>query len=181
MNQPAAVEDPSAAPTTRRSVVGKVAHAIEHQLGPGDVAALRRLSPGDPAAPALWKLLLTCVPQSWAAGPDRDEKERRWAALFTGMAHAAGLHDPAVPMGRALAEAGWSELRFVRLLRDRDEGLAERVRRLAQYLASKSQRADWTGVANLLLDQDGEWAERHRRDLARDYYRTLYAQTHQSK
>jgi len=179
MSPPPAVEQP-AAQRTRRSVVGAAAQAISTWLPRGDVAELRRLSPHDPAAPAVWKLLIGCVPESWRAGPEREERERRWAALFMGMAHAAGLHNPSVPLGRALAEAGWSELRFVRLMRDTGDGLVDRVRRMAQYLSSKAQQADWTGVADLLLDQDGEWAERHRRAIARDYYRALYTQTHQS-
>jgi len=165
---------------TRRRVVGMAANAIAHRLPTGDVAQLRRLSPREPYAPAVWKLLLDCVPEAWLAGPDREQKEQRWAALFMGMAHAAGPHDPGTPLGRALAESGWSELRFVRLMRARGDGLFEEVRRLAQYLSSKSQPADWTGMANLLLDQDGEWAERHRRAIARDYYRALYAREHQA-
>ncbi|MFW6189815.1 MAG: type I-E CRISPR-associated protein Cse2/CasB [Planctomycetota bacterium] len=173
MSEPRPVDENGGGKPSRRSVVGKVAHAIEHQLPPGDVAELRRVTPDDPYTPALWKLLLHHVPESWTGGPGRDENERRWAALFAGMAVAAGLHDPAVPLGRALAEAGWSELRFVRLMRDRADGLADRVRRVAAYLNSKAQTADWADVANLLLEQEGEWAERHRRRIARDYYRAL--------
>jgi CRISPR system Cascade subunit CasB len=169
-----AAENSSSATATLHSVIGKVDHALRHQLPTGDVAELRRVSPEEPYTPALWKLLLSHVPESWTAGPDRDEKERRWATLFMTMATAAGLHDPSVPLGTALARAGWSELRFVRLMQDRGQGLAVRLRRLAQYLNSKSQPADWTDVASLLREQDGEWAERHRRRISRDYYRTLH-------
>ncbi len=172
------VADKASTQPTRRSVVGSIAHAIAEQLPPGDVADLRRLTPDQPYAPALWKLLLGCVPDSWTAGPDRDEKERRWAALFAGMAVAAGGHDPRVPLGQALAQAGWSELRFVRLLRDRADGLAQRIRRVAAYLNSKSAPANWADAADLLLEQDGEWAEKHRRRIARDYYRALYRIEH---
>lgn len=174
MSQSQAAE--SAQPTVR-SVVGRIAHAIEHQLPTGDVAELRRVSADEPYTPALWKLLLSSdIPESWLAGPDRDEKERRWAALFMGMAIVAGLHEPAVPLGRALAEAGWSELRFVRLMRGRGDGLFKQVRRVARYLNSKSQPADWADVAQLLLNQQGEWAEKHRRRISRHYYRALHEQ-----
>ncbi|MFO8008765.1 MAG: type I-E CRISPR-associated protein Cse2/CasB [Candidatus Brocadiia bacterium] len=176
MSQSPVVEADDATDATLPSVVGKLAVAIRDQLGSGEVAELRRISPHEPYTPALWKLLLTYVPDGWTTGPQRDEKERRWAALLMGMAITAGLHDHSVPLGRALAEAGWSELRFVRLMRDEGDSLMERVRRLAQYLASKAQPADWTDVAHILLDQQGDWAERHRMRIARDYYRTLYQQ-----
>jgi CRISPR system Cascade subunit CasB len=176
MSQPPVVENSRAADATLRSVVGKVALAIRKHLGTGEVAELRRISPQDPYTPALWKLLLTYVPEHWTAGPDRDKKERRWAGLFMGMALAAGLHDPGIPFGRALAEADWSELRFVRLMRDRDAGLMERVRRVARYLSAKSRAADWTAVAELLLYQDGERADSVRQHIARTYYRQRFRQ-----
>jgi CRISPR system Cascade subunit CasB len=163
------------APTTG-SVVGKVAYAMEHQLPTGDLAELRRISPDEPYTPALWKLLLSYVPDSWTRGRDQDEKERRWAALFMGMSLAGGSHDPTVPLGRALAKSGWSELRFVRLLRARGDRLFHEVRRVAQYLNSKGQSTNWTDVAQLLLNQEGEWAEKHRLRIARAYYRTLHEQ-----
>lgn len=163
--------------TNLRSVVGRVARIISGDgLSTGDVAELRRISPERPYTPALWKLLLACVPPPWTAGPDQDEKERRWAALFMGMAMTQGLHTPEVPLGAALARAGWSELRFVRLMRERGDALTAQVRRMASYLGSKSQPADWTEVAHLLLDQEGVWAERHRMRIARSYYSTLYNQ-----
>ncbi len=179
MSQPKAVDAGDTAEATLPSVVGKVARAIQEHLGTGEVAELRRVSPRDPYTPALWKLLLLYVPRSWSAGRDRDEKERRWAALFMGMAITAGLHDPAEHFGRALARAGWSELRFVRLMRECGDGLAEGVRRLARYLAAKNQHADWTDVAQLLLNQEGDWAERHRRRIARSYYREKFQQEQQ--
>ncbi|MBS3762085.1 MAG: type I-E CRISPR-associated protein Cse2/CasB [Planctomycetes bacterium] len=157
-------------------VVGKLAHAIDTQLGTGQVAELRRVSPDEPYSPTLWKLLLSSVPKRFTSGAEQEKKEARWGALLMGMAITAGLHDPHVPLGKALALAGWSELRFVRLMRDQEESLVERVRRLAHYLNSKSQAANWTDVARLLLNQEGEWAERHRVDISRSYYSTLYQQ-----
>lgn len=158
------------------SVVGKIAYAMEHHLSTGDLAQLRRISPENPYTPALWKVLLTYVPESWTKGTKQDEKELRWSSLLMGMAMTAGLHDPNTPLGRALVQAGWSELRFVRLMQARGDSLAKEVRRLATFLASKSQPADWSDIAQLLLNQEGEWADRHRRRIARNYYHTLYQQ-----
>ena len=176
MSQPQHSEQQTEDKPTIHSVVGKIAHAIENTLSTGDLAQLRRISPEEPYTPALWKVLLDFVPDPWLEHGDRDENERRWAALLMGMTMTAGLHNPAVPLGRALAEAGWSELRFARLMRNRGEKLHERVRHVASYLDSKQQEADWTDMARLLRSQHGKWAEKHRRRIARSYYRALYEQ-----
>jgi len=176
MSQLQVAEGSDAAETTLASVVGKVALAIREHLGTGEVAELRRISPQDPYTPALWKLLLSYVPDHWTAGRDRDEKERRWAGLFMGLALSGGLHDPSVPFGRALAEAGWSPLRFVRLMRVRGDNLMEEVRRVAQYLNVKSQAANWAEAAELLLYQEGHRAESVRLHIARSYYRQRFRQ-----
>jgi CRISPR system Cascade subunit CasB len=159
-----------------RSVVGKIAYAMEHYLSNGDLAQLRRISPEEPYTPALWKMLLTYVPESWTRGPKQEEKESQWAALLQGMAMTTGLHDPNVSLGKALVATGWSELRFVRLMQARKNDLFKEMRRLASFLASKSQTADWSDIAQLLFNQQGEWAEHHRRRIARDYYHALYQQ-----
>jgi CRISPR system Cascade subunit CasB len=54
--------------------------------------------------------------------------------------------------------------------------LPDLLRRVAQYLASKQQAANWDDVRRLLFYQSGETAEDIRLDIARPYYRTLYAQ-----
>lgn len=160
--------------TSLYSVVGKISAMIADVLAAGELAGLRRSSSHEPFTPALWKVLLSCVPDRWTEGSKRDERELQWAALLTGMAICKGLHNPSLAFGKALATAGWSELRFVRLMKARDEKLSLETRRVAVYLASKMQEANWTDIANLLLDQKGEWAERHRRRIARDYYAALY-------
>ena len=162
--------------STIHSVVGKIAYAMENHLSNRDLAQLRRASPAEPYTPALWKVLLTYVPPSWTGGSKQDEKERLWAHLLQGMAMTAGLHSQGTPLGWALAQAGWSELRFVRLMQARGDGLAKEIRRLASFLSSKSQTADWLDIAQLLFNQEGERAERHRRHIARNYYQALYRQ-----
>lgn len=174
MTTPQVSKETPASESTIHSVIGKIAYAMEHHLSNGDLAQLRRGSPVTPYTPALWKVLLTYVPPSWTAGAKQDEKERRWATLLMGMAMTAGLHNPNIPLGRALVQAGWSELRFVRLMEARGDGLVKDVRRLASFLSSKSQAADWSDIAQLLFNQEGEWAELHRRRIARDYYKALY-------
>lgn len=160
------------------SSVGKMARmmATEGALGTGTLAELRRISPERPFTPSLWNLLLDLDEAEPWGGLDRDVYERRMATLAMGMAICAGLHDYKTPLGQALAEAGWSKLRFVRLMEARGETLEKHVRRMAQYLASKGQVANWVDVGWLLLGQDWETAEETRLRISRSYYGTLHAQ-----
>ena len=156
--------------------VGKLNRIFDGESGlsTGDMAELRRVEPDEPYTPALWKLMVDLDLEQTPGWLSSEERETRWAALMMGMAMNAGLHDYQTPLGDALAEAGWSELRFVRLLRARGTRLVEEVRRMAQYLGSKDQRADWTDVGRLLFSQQGDAADSYRRDIARKYYRALY-------
>src|SRR5699024_6508557 len=106
----------------------------------------------------------------------QEQWERRWATLLMGMAHCAGLHSYDTSFGKALAAAGWSELRFVQLMRGDEETLETHLRRVAQFLSSKNQQADWSDVARLLFFQSGEAAEDVRLSISRDYYSELYQQ-----
>jgi len=160
------------------SAIGKMAKmmATEDALGTGMLAELRRISPQRPFTPALWHLLLDLDEAEPWGGLERNVYERRMAALAMGMAICAGLHDYKVPLGRALAEAGWSKLRFVRLMEARGETLEKHIRRMAQYLASKGQSANWVDAGWLLLGQDWSSAEETRLRISRSYYGTLHAQ-----
>lgn len=154
-------------------------------LSRGDLAELRRISLRAPVTPALWRVLhhLEIHKAPYASfEKEQEEYERKWATLLMGMAHCAGLsdpdtsakfHDPDIPFGCALAEAGWSELRFVRLVEAEPDQLGTQIRRVAQYLSSAKQRADWEGAYWLLFGK-GDTAERTRLRMSRAYYSTLY-------
>jgi CRISPR system Cascade subunit CasB len=138
---------------------------------PGDVAALRRLTPEDPAAPAFWRLAAAYLDGALPAGGEaREDAERSWAAVLCGMALTAGLHVPRRRAGAALAQAGYSDLRFERLLRASGPQLFREVRAAAAFLASKAVELDWTDLAALVLSDGGPSAERTRRALARSFY-----------
>lgn len=143
-------------------------------LSTGDMAELRRVEPDEPYTPALWKLMMDLDLEGTPRWLSQEQRETRWAALLMGMAMTAGLHDYNEPLGAALARAGWSELRFVRLLRSRGTRLVEEIRRMAQYLGSKDERANWVDVGRLLFSQEGSPADSYRRNIARHYYRALY-------
>jgi CRISPR system Cascade subunit CasB len=143
-------------------------------LSNGDRAALRRISPDAPFTPALWKVLHRLEQHNAPDWISQERWERRWATLLMGMAFcvspSSNLHEYDKPFGEALFEAGWSELRFVRLLRSKNEALEVELRRVAQYLASKSQPANWADVAYLLFYQSGDASEDIRLSMARAYY-----------
>lgn len=154
----------------RRALIVRLAAVVERELSPGDLADLRRLRPEEPASPAFWKLAATYLSDSLPGGPGREEAERRWAAVLGALANLRGLHRSDRPLGRALAEAGLSEMRLLRLLRARDAALYDVTRGVVHYLAQKAEPADLGQLAGLLLDQDGDRAEAIRRRIARAFY-----------
>ena len=168
-------EDESISPAQAVGRAAGMLHPEEESLPNGDRAALRRIDLDTPVTPTLWKVLFD-LKQDESRGMSQTKWEQRWATLLMGMAHCAGLHDYDVPLGQALAEAGWAETRFVRLMEADDETLPVLLRRMAQYLASKQQPANWDDVRKLLFYQSGETAEGIRLSIARPYYRTLHAQ-----
>lgn len=160
--------------------VGKAAGwlASDKSLSNGDRAELRRIAPEAPFTPALWKVLYRLRDEGAAVAIGNEWQERTWATLLMGMAFcispSLNLHDYDTPLGQALAEAGWSETRFVRLMEADPDTLPVLVRRMAQYLASKQQPANWADVAWLLFTRSSERSEDTRLRIARSYYGTLH-------
>ncbi|MGI8498966.1 MAG: type I-E CRISPR-associated protein Cse2/CasB [Gemmatimonadaceae bacterium] len=107
----------------------------------------------------------------------RPERETRWSAIIVGLAYLGELHRPGATLGRALVAAGFSELRFSRLLRADGERLLDELPMLARFLAAKDTPADWVQAAWLILSADQIGEEKARRNLARDYYSALVRQT----
>jgi CRISPR type I-E-associated protein CasB/Cse2 len=138
----------------------------------GSLAALRRLDPERPDEAAFWWLVADCAPVAF----DDDRIARALAVVAQGMAIAHPFHLPAGgrrPLGVALAEAGVSEARLLRLLRSGQTELPEEVRRLARLMAAKGEagRFDWSDVFDLVFWRGGDEI---RRQIAKDYFRTLY-------
>jgi CRISPR system Cascade subunit CasB len=184
MNQPSppdtdTAEADDAGPISPGEAVGRAARMLHPETGSlptGEQATIRRVSPDAPVTPALWKVLTHLGQHEAPDWISPARWERRWGTLLMGMAHCPGLHDYDTPLGEALATAGWSETRFVRLMEAGEETLPDLIRRMAQYLASKQQHANWDDVRRLLFYQSGETAEEIRLSIARSYYRTLYAE-----
>lgn len=169
-----------------RTAVGTIAGLLSGDgfLSSGERAELRRVNLDLPITPALWRVLghTKQFAPNGMTDPQKERWERRWGILASGMAHVPNLHRYEVPLGHALAEAGWSQMRFVRLMEADAETLPVLLRRMAKYLASKEQPANWDDVRRLLctgipiFDWEKDDAESVRLSISRAYYRTLYAQ-----
>lgn len=137
-------------------------------LDPGGLAELRRLRPEDAGGPTFWRLM-----NRWEGEPaDEPEalrawRERRCAALFSAIAKGFGL--PSKPLGRALGEIGFAELRLTRLLHASDESLLNEVRTAVHYLVSQGLSADPNDIAGL-LGLNSTHPERLRRRIARSFF-----------
>ena len=163
----------SAEPTDWRDAVRKIAWRLGLDDYPtGSLAALRRLRPKIPDGAAFWWLVAEYAPSAF----EDDRASEALATVVQGMAIAHPFHRPLSGRGRvgeALAEAGVSEARLLRLLRLSRSELPEELRRLARLMGAKGDvgRFDWSAAFDLLFWADGEHL---RRDIARDYYRKLY-------
>ena len=167
-------------PVSLSKVVSRIAHVLnEQRIGTGDLAAIRRISYPD-LPPAFWKLYLgqNGVPREWREHRHQpsEQLDWAWASLVRAMvAMAPGPHAPRISFASELAASGYSEARFVRLLRAADQDLARELRTAASWLASKGiPRVDWVPPAQLLLGRigiRGMDAQRTIHRLARDYFR----------
>lgn len=158
---------------TIAELVNRADFALQKTLSNGDIARLRRLKPGQVAGSVLWRLI---PEEALPSGePALVEAELRWSAVLSAMALAKGLHARGRRPGVALAEAGLSELRLSRLLEARGERLLGEIRSLGRLLNAKAVTVDWSDVAWLVFGQDSDRHESSRRNVARDYYRTLHA------
>ncbi len=142
-------------------------------LSAGDVASLRRMDPAHPSA-AFFKLVSVVLDKYLPAHQEaRLQAENRWAAVVQGLAHLGRLHKPGARLGTALADAGYSELRFARLLHSDAARLLDEIPSLARYLAARDVRVDWADAARLILYTEERVRERDRRAIASDYYRAM--------
>ena len=165
-------EQPSS-PTQRNlaTAIGRVAAAMAQQMSTGELAELRRFQL-DGISPTFFRCLVNYVEPAWplpGSEAARNEAERRWAAILSGMARLP--HRKGASFGRVAAKSGLSELRFLRLLRDRGQTLAATLRGVVHFLASRGDAVDWLDLAKLVLSEGQDWGEAVRRSLARDYYR----------
>lgn len=171
-------------PVRLGQLLGRLSHQLHAgRVGVGSLAELRRMTRSD-RPPSFWRLYLQIVPEAWREPGGRPDVrvDDVWAAIIRGMAEMApDAQDFDRPFGTELSRAGYSESRFVRLLRAERADLAREFRVAAGWLGSKGAKADLTPVANLLLgrpyiglDVRPAYAAR---TLAHDFFRAETART----
>ena len=179
-------DDSTSRTVAKRPSWGGIAVSVANQLARpdfprGDLAALRRMSPGAADVPAFWRLaarygLLRGI-----------EVERKWALIIHGIAlmtpttGGGNAHDPQRSVGAALyagPEAGratalYSESRLNRLLIAREKMLQTLLSRMFRMLAAAGVSFDWREMARFILNDgyDESKSEQARRRIARSYYR----------
>ena len=148
------------------SLIGHVAGVLAGPRFPtGDRAALRRMTPGKPLPLVFTRFALQHLPDGWE--PRRDA----WATLLAGIAiMSPAAHRPGRGLGRALAEANYSEARLERLLATEGDTLRTLLLRAARFLAAKGAAFDWTDAAGLLLTTDAQKRDRLHQRIARDFF-----------
>ena len=165
-------ESPSA-PVGRSTLATIARHLARDDYPPGDLAQLRRLDPERPDGRAFWQLVAHHAP----AALDDERAARALAICLRGMAIMREfLAGEPRRLGTALAEAGVTELRVLRLLRADADRLAEELRQLARLLASKGEagRFDWGEAYDLVRSAGTEREAEVRRRIARDYYGRVF-------
>lgn len=151
---------------------------IRADFSRGDLAGLRRMAPDNPRPAVFWKLLADNGLLEYGA-----KVEDKWALILHGIAlmtpsntgdgNSLTAHDGSMPVGRALFNIGYSEMRFNRLLAAREEMLDTLLARMFRMMAAEDMRFNWRQMAQFILNDgyDEAAAELSRRRIARDYYR----------
>lgn len=140
-------------------------------FGRGDLAALRRLRPDAPSAPAFWRLLAS---RGLLDGEGDRQDERKWGLILHGIAimtRNTGLnayrsaHLPNISVGRALytggdnqrARAYYSELRLTKLLTSRGVMRRRLLARVFRMMSHADAQFDWREMARFVYygDDDG--------------------------
>lgn len=154
-------------------------------FGTGPLASLRRHFPSYVVNEPAFHRLIAGLDDKMLAG---DGTPLRWAtviqAIAIGTKPGEGIsHERA---GKALAEAGYSESRFARLLAARGQTFRDQTVLLARYMNGRQARFSWADLGELILVEgiDAAWAgergEKLRFRIARDYYRELTAKQKQA-
>ena len=168
------------------TMAGSIARRITRRdVNTGDMAQLRRLDPERPACSLFWKIMLDYGVTD-PSDPDRDDQrlERAWANVVSTIAEGTkvgeketqGPHDEKIPMGSALATAGYSERRLNALLNAREDQITRLTNQAAKFLHKKGQNYNCNDLARLMLTNLRSEAQRNadRTHAARQFHRTIY-------
>jgi len=150
-------------------LAGAIDRLAEH-AATADLAALRRLDPDRPRAGAFFRLMALAPSDPLAGAGDRFA---RWGLVVWMLAQTPGRRADR-PLGAALAEADFSEVRMNRLLAARGDGFRAQLRRAVRFLAQRSGGVPYRELGELILCEGHREtrAERLRLRIARDYWRS---------
>lgn len=172
--QPApTASDGEVAARTPRDHIARIVRALSvPSLGTGTLASLRR---GDPSM-VLRQAAFYRMASSLDDSELRGENGLRWATVVHCIAVGPKTNPPVTRgMGDALADAGYSESRFARLLSANGEAFRDQAILVARFLRAHDKPCSWLDLSELVLveSRSEKRAEQLRLNLARDYYRTL--------
>lgn len=158
----------------RQTHIARIARQIAAvDFGAGALAELRRRDAGAVSTTsAFHRLTAPMNEETWGG-----DKARRWATVIQAMAIGTkpGEAGANASAGAALAEAGFAESRFARLLAARGDTFRDQIILLARYMNSRQSRFDWADLGELVLVEGlkEQRAEKLRFRIARDYYRAI--------
>ncbi|MDE2780368.1 MAG: type I-E CRISPR-associated protein Cse2/CasB [Chloroflexota bacterium] len=173
-------------PADHRNAARVARHLTKPGITPGDIAKLKRMNPNHPTEKVFWE---TCID----LGIDQagEGLTTTWARISGMIAkgtkvteeRADGPHDGNIPLGKALATAGYSESRLKALLNAEGTSVIETLERAVAFLYSKTQKFNWNDAARLALTGHRTQASREadRMRIARDYYRETHSQLENQK
>lgn len=160
-------------PRSLEATVGALVRVLTLPHTTGWAAELRRMRPESVDSPAFWKLAVQHLEHELTGSEERvAEQERRWSTILAALATLAPRHRPRFRLGRALAEAGVSEARLLKLLRARGGALPDALRAVCHQLNAAGQPVDGVEIARLVLSEGRADEETVRRQIARTFYRT---------
>lgn len=160
------------APKPLASRIGSIVGLLAQPHATGLAAELRRMRPGAIDCAAFWKIAVRHLDDELVGPAERvAEQERRWAVVLTALATMASQHRPRASLGAAMAHAGVSEARVLKLLRARGATLPDALRSVCHQLHAVSQPVDLVDIALLVLSEGRSDEDRVRRRIARSFYR----------
>ena len=151
---------------TLEQKTGKIAGIISSERFPtGERAALRRMVPGYPLPLSFYRFAFSHLPAGW----ERNSED--WTTLVAGIAlMSPHAFNPGVGFGRALAEAGYSELRLERLLSAENVVRRTLFLRAVRFLSVHAKPFNWGEGARFLLTRSEDRQDTVNFRIARDFY-----------
>lgn len=150
-------------------VVARIAGTISDDRFPtGDRASLRRMHPDQPPPMKFCGFAVRHLPEGW------EGRLKDWMTLVAGIAlMAPNAHRSKTGLGKALANAKFSELRLERLLAARGDLKRILLLGTSRFLAAKGEPFNWKEGAQLLMTEDPQKREWINFRIARDFYSAI--------